>query len=95
MSIKKQTFEEYMAEKYPGLSQGSVKAVEQPKTEFRSVQEFVDFVVKAVALDLKQKPWFRGVCIDDLGQFYPDRLSEAIEHATDNTVMHDAPMRGA
>jgi len=51
-------------------------------------------VSKAVKEQLGHHNWFTGVCLDDINQFFPNDVDEAIEYAVCETLFRDAPNHG-
>lgn len=50
-------------------------------------------VIRRVKSDIGHEAWFRGVCVDNVDDCYPD-LEEAALTAYCDTVYHDHPTQG-
>jgi hypothetical protein len=69
-------------------------STQRPYQSFDNIEQFQRVVSKAVKEQLGHYPWFVGVCMDDLDQFFPGKLDEAIEYAYCETLYWDAPNHG-
>lgn len=56
-------------------------------------EQFREKILIAVKAKLEHEPWFRGVCLDDIDECFPD-LEEGIDMAYCNTLYWDAPNHG-
>lgn len=58
-------------------------------SRFNSFDSFKSAVVAEVKKTYGKEKWFRGVCTDDLDQYYPHRFEDAVTLAETNTFFFD------
>ena len=61
------------------------------KRKFNTFEEFKDAVCAEVEKKIGKEPWFRGVCVDGLVEYFPRKFRCAVDYAYMNTSYHDAP----
>ena len=64
-------------------------AVRTDRDKRLSRDQFQDAVVAAVKEKIGAEPWFKGVCVDSVHRYYPDRMGAAVEQATLDTHYWD------
>lgn len=54
-----------------------------------SLEDFKKEVVRQVKGKLNKFAWFNGVCLDDIEDFYPDKIKDAVSHAESESFYWD------
>jgi hypothetical protein len=58
-------------------------------TSPKKLDTWLAWVVSEVRAIYGNEPWFKGVCLDGVREFWPYRFDEAVEHAANQTFYWD------